>query len=161
MRPSHTPCSYPYFNKDSRDRIEDFPLDVDDAIHAATTAPGLREGNIPSALVGGLDRGMAATNEELIELCHSFLNRLRNGTAPWVVQRLNHTYGPEPVDDPSNFSFWMALVRSILLLFSKVSMMLGSNTGPSNRRTREGKIAANTVASSSLAARRSLDRTVK
>ena len=100
----------------SYDRIQDFPLEVDDAIHAATAAPGISTEDLPSAFEGGLNRGVVATNEELIELCHVFLNRLRNGTAPWVVQRLNHTYGPEPVDDPSNFSFWMALVRSSALL---------------------------------------------
>ena len=81
---------------------------MDDAIHASTATPGLID--YPSVAVGGLNRGVPATNEELMELCHTFLNKLRNGTAPWVVQRLNHTYGPEP-DDPSNFSFWMALVR--------------------------------------------------
>lgn len=88
-------------------RIDDFPLDVDDAIHASTVT---NEQDLPSAMTDGLSRGVSATNEELMELCHIFLNKLRNGTAPWVVQRLNHTYGPEPVDDPSNFSFWMALV---------------------------------------------------
>lgn len=91
-------------------RIDDFPLDVDDAIYASTAAFVTDEQDLPSALTGGLNRGVSATNEELMELCHVFLNKLRNGTAPWVVQRLNHTYGPEPVDDPSNFSFWMALV---------------------------------------------------
>lgn len=61
---------------------------------------------------GGLNRGAPATCEELIAICRAFLDKMRSGTAPWVVQRLNHTYGPEPVDNPSNFSFWMALVRA-------------------------------------------------
>ena len=39
--------------------------------------------------------------------------------------------------------------------------MLGATAGPANRRAREGKIAANTVASPSLTTRRSLDRAVK
>jgi hypothetical protein len=31
-----------------------------------------------------------------------------------VVQRLNHTYGPQPSDeDPGAFSFWMAMVLPI------------------------------------------------
>jgi hypothetical protein len=98
-------------------RIDDFPLDVDDAIHAATASPGINEQDPPSSFTGGLTRGVPATNEELMELFHEFLDKLRNGTAPWVVQRLNHTYGPEPVNDPSNFSFWMALVSSSAVLY--------------------------------------------
>ncbi|KAF8529026.1 PUA-like domain-containing protein [Hysterangium stoloniferum] len=81
--------------------IEDLHLDVDGTFHANTTSPDL-----------GLVGGVVATNEELIQFCHSFLDKLRNRTAPWVVQRLNHTYGPEP-DDPISFSFWMALVLPI------------------------------------------------
>lgn len=44
--------------------------------------------------------------------CRSFLDRLQQGTAPWVVQRLSSTYGPMPTD-PSAFSFWVALVLPI------------------------------------------------
>jgi Lon protease-like protein len=60
----------------------------------------------------GLAQHMQPTNEELIAICHAFLEQLRNGTAPWVVQRLNYTYGPMPTD-PCSFSFWMALVLPI------------------------------------------------
>ncbi|KAH7929465.1 hypothetical protein BV22DRAFT_1029515 [Leucogyrophana mollusca] len=50
----------------------------------------------------------------LISICGAFLDQLRAGTAPWVVQRLNHTYGPQPpATDPAAFSFWMALVLPI------------------------------------------------
>lgn len=50
----------------------------------------------------------------LLQTCHTFLEQLRAGTAPWVVQRLNHTYGPQPPDeDPGAFSFWMAMVLPI------------------------------------------------
>ena len=52
------------------------------------------------------------TNEQLIATCHAFLDQLRQGTAPWVVQRLNNTYGPMPTD-ASSFSFWVALVLPI------------------------------------------------
>jgi Lon protease-like protein len=45
-------------------------------------------------------------------VCHAFLDQLRQGTAPWVVQRLNNTYGPMPTD-ASSFSFWVALVLPI------------------------------------------------
>lgn len=44
-------------------------------------------------------------------VCHAFVEQLRNGTAPWVVQRLNNTFGPMPTDT-SNFTFWMAQVSS-------------------------------------------------
>jgi Lon protease-like protein len=44
--------------------------------------------------------------------CRSFLHRLQQGTAPWVVQRLSSTYGAIPTD-PSAFSFWVALVLPI------------------------------------------------
>jgi len=50
----------------------------------------------------------------LLETCHAFLSQLRAGTAPWVVQRFNYTYGPQPPDtDPGAFSFWMGMVLPI------------------------------------------------
>ena len=52
------------------------------------------------------------TTEELVAICHAFVAQLRNGTAPWVVQKLNSAYGPEP-DDIASFSFWMAQVLPI------------------------------------------------
>jgi hypothetical protein len=52
------------------------------------------------------------TNAELMSICRSFLEQLRHGTAPWVVQRLNNTYGPMPTD-ASRFSFWVALILPI------------------------------------------------
>ncbi|TFK55708.1 LON-domain-containing protein [Heliocybe sulcata] len=58
------------------------------------------------------DLGSSPTNEELMAVCHGFLDQLRHGTAPWVVQRLNNTYGPMPTT-ASEFSFWMALVLPI------------------------------------------------
>ncbi|KAF7355333.1 hypothetical protein MSAN_01449800 [Mycena sanguinolenta] len=41
------------------------------------------------------------SNEELMDTCTQFLQQLRRGTAPWVVQRLN------------NFAYWVALVLPI------------------------------------------------
>ncbi|KAG8218456.1 PUA-like domain-containing protein [Butyriboletus roseoflavus] len=50
----------------------------------------------------------------LLATCHAFLSQLHAGTAPWVVQRLNYTYGPQPPDtDPGAFSFWMGMVLPI------------------------------------------------
>jgi Lon protease-like protein len=54
------------------------------------------------------------TTRELAEICTAFLRTLSQGTAPWVVQRLNNTYGPPP--SPENiaaFGFWVALVLPI------------------------------------------------
>ncbi|KZS97578.1 LON-domain-containing protein [Sistotremastrum niveocremeum HHB9708] len=52
------------------------------------------------------------SNAELVAICHAFVDQLRSGMAPWVVQRLNNTYGPMP-SDIGNFTFWMGLVLPI------------------------------------------------
>ena len=52
------------------------------------------------------------SNEELVAICHAFIERMRKRVAPWVIHRMNETYGPVP-DDPAKLSFWMALVGSI------------------------------------------------
>lgn len=49
------------------------------------------------------------STEELMRTCKAFIDQLRSGSAPWLLQRLNNTYGPMP-EDPTLFSFWMALV---------------------------------------------------
>lgn len=57
-------------------------------------------------------RDRELSNEELLAICVSFVEQLRSGMAPWVVQRLNHTYGPMP-DDISSFTFWMGLASQL------------------------------------------------
>ncbi|KAI5452902.1 hypothetical protein NCC49_006439 [Naganishia albida] len=52
------------------------------------------------------------STEELMRTCQAFIDQLRSGSAPWLLQRLNNTYGPMP-EDPTLFSFWMALVMPI------------------------------------------------
>jgi len=52
----------------------------------------------------------AQTTEEYMAICRAFIEQLRSGSAPWLLQRLNNTYGTMPTD-PSEFSYWMALVR--------------------------------------------------
>ncbi|WWC70466.1 uncharacterized protein I206_104417 [Kwoniella pini CBS 10737] len=52
------------------------------------------------------------TTEELMAVCQAFIEQLRSGSAPWLLQRLNNTYGSMPTD-PSEFSYWMALVMPI------------------------------------------------
>ncbi|KAJ7930621.1 PUA-like domain-containing protein [Mycena leptocephala] len=52
------------------------------------------------------------SNEQLMETCTNFLEQLRRGTAPWVLQRLNNVYGAAPTD-PAAFAYWVALVLPI------------------------------------------------
>lgn len=55
------------------------------------------------------------TNEALMNKCRVFVEQIREGAAPWVVQMLNDfnkSYGNMPTD-ASKFSFWVALVLPI------------------------------------------------
>ncbi|KAF8607611.1 hypothetical protein BDV93DRAFT_519641 [Ceratobasidium sp. AG-I] len=86
------------------ERIDDYPPEVEAEIERnAMMNP--TESALPL-------RGIEQSNQELVDVCRRFLDQLRNGTAPWVVQRLNNTYGPMPTD-VSSFSFWVALVLPI------------------------------------------------
>ncbi|GAC95931.1 hypothetical protein PHSY_003509 [Pseudozyma hubeiensis SY62] len=52
--------------------------------------------------------------EELVDICTSFIETLRSGSAPWLLSRLNHTYGPMPsADEVERLGYWMALVMPI------------------------------------------------
>ncbi|CAE6509580.1 unnamed protein product [Rhizoctonia solani] len=85
-------------------RIDDYPPEVEAEIERiAMMNP--TEGDLTM-------RGIERSNQELVDVCRRFLDQLRNGTAPWVVQRLNNTYGPMP-NDVASFSFWVALVLPI------------------------------------------------
>jgi Lon protease-like protein len=59
-----------------------------------------------------LDLPSQPSNQDLISSCKAFLARLKQGAAPWVVQRLSSTYGAMP-SDPALFSFWVALILPI------------------------------------------------
>ncbi|CAI2161917.1 8695_t:CDS:1 [Funneliformis geosporum] len=52
------------------------------------------------------------TTSELIGISRDFIETLRNGNTPWLLQRLNSVYGDMP-DDPSDFSYWVASVIPI------------------------------------------------
>jgi hypothetical protein len=59
--------------------------------------------------------------QELVNLCLGFLDQIRRGAAPWVIQRLNRlkeVYGPMPTD-PAHFSFWMAMVSRSYKIFGR------------------------------------------
>jgi len=68
------------------------------------TAPPSAPGEDPST--------QAQTTEELMAICRAFIEQLRSGSAPWLTQRLNNTYGTMP-EGPDEFSYWMALVMPI------------------------------------------------
>ncbi|KAI0036838.1 PUA-like domain-containing protein [Vararia minispora EC-137] len=104
------------------ERIDDFDdeLDVDEA---ATTVPvptpddrafvlTIPSVSAPAPAPPPVPPGTRTDPNELLDICHAFLNQLRQGAAPWVVQRLNNTYGPMP-SDANKFSFWMAMLLPI------------------------------------------------
>lgn len=68
--------------------------------------------DIPASVETLLSNATPITTAELIETCTGFLTALRQGTAPWVVQRLNSACGPQP-SDPAQFSFWIAMILPI------------------------------------------------
>jgi len=47
------------------------------------------------------------SKEDMMAYCREFVQMLRSGSAPWVLQRLNSTIGPMPTN-PADFSWWMA-----------------------------------------------------
>ncbi|EPQ59241.1 hypothetical protein GLOTRDRAFT_70507, partial [Gloeophyllum trabeum ATCC 11539] len=107
------------------ERIDDFAEELDDVdsvelsvfadSNSSTSTPSLGALLPPPMSVPSTSapsRPPSPTNAELVAICHGFLDQLRHGTAPWVVQRLNNTYGPMPTT-ASEFSFWMALVLPI------------------------------------------------
>lgn len=47
------------------------------------------------------------TIEELLKEASEFISHLRNGSAPWLLQRVQLTHGEVP-NDPTVFAFWVA-----------------------------------------------------
>ncbi|KAK9721089.1 hypothetical protein K7432_003694 [Basidiobolus ranarum] len=54
----------------------------------------------------------AISLEEMMITVKQFINSLRDGSAPWLLQRLDTTYGSMP-NQPEEFSFWAASVIPI------------------------------------------------
>lgn len=52
------------------------------------------------------------STQQLVDVCLDFVQMLRSGSAPWVLQRLKNTIGPMPTN-PSDFSYWMAEVMPV------------------------------------------------
>jgi len=90
----------------------------------APTRPGLPRSQTSTGRPASSGAGMSApspapandghepSTAELMGMCKDFIEQLRSGSAPWLLQRLNSTYGPMP-EDASTFSYWMALVMPI------------------------------------------------
>ena len=115
--------------------IEDFPEELEDTLGAALREKAALEAENQTAAVPTTLAASATSpppspstvtpltrlpttpldtiNEALMDKCRTFVERLRDGAAPWIVQQLNDSYGNMPTDAP-NFSFWVALVRFIV-----------------------------------------------
>ena len=97
---------------------------VEPAGSTSSSRPGLPRSNTSVGRPGSSGPGMANLGQapvdetrepstaELMGVCTDFIDQLRSGSAPWLLQRLNSTYGPMP-EDASTFSYWMALVMPI------------------------------------------------
>ncbi|KAA1466388.1 hypothetical protein DENSPDRAFT_876473 [Dentipellis sp. KUC8613] len=101
---------------DYQEELDEFD-DTEESLIEALQVPGTASvPEIPSSTAGSTSRSAALppvpSNEALMEICRAFVDQLQRGAAPWVVQRLNTAVGPMPTD-PSNFSFWMAVVLPI------------------------------------------------
>lgn len=77
-----------------------------------TTPPSNTPGSSPLLTLHLGPRPLESSNEALMNKCRTFVEQLRDGAAPWIVQKLNDSYGNMPTD-ASNFSFWVALVLPI------------------------------------------------
>lgn len=55
---------------------------------------------------------MELTNAQLVDVCKGFVEALRTGSTPWLLQRLNSSLPPMP-EDPREFTWWMAMLMPI------------------------------------------------
>ena len=92
---------------------------------APSTRPALPRSN--SSYQGGSSSNLNPADlstAELMTICQGFIDQLRSGSAPWLLQRLNNTYGPMP-SDPSVCGYWMASVSAVLhLILTQRSLTL-------------------------------------
>lgn len=77
------------------------------APQTATSPPPQSPSGSPPA-----QQAVELSTNELMSICLEFVDTLRSGSAPWVLQRLNNTIGPMPTN-PSDFSYWMAEVMPV------------------------------------------------
>lgn len=72
--------------------------------HRVISSPAIQQPPAPLPV-----EDLVLSTDEYMNICRSFISQLESGSAPWLLQRLNNTYGRMPTD-PSEFSYWMALV---------------------------------------------------
>jgi len=140
------------------------------------TTPGAVSGALASLTKNEptLPRSDAEEMQQSTDACRAFLVQIQRGAAPWVVQRLNHVYGPMPTD-PRHFTYWMAMVR---ILFSFLSMFglarmrawpvcpsaiayRDKPTGPADRRYGKGQTSTSEIAAASSSLGGALDRAIE
>jgi hypothetical protein len=76
---------------------------------AAPSSSSASSTSTPPAYVPLTSNPADLSTAELMAICESFIDQLRSGSAPWLLQRLNNTYGPIP-SDPVLCGYWMASV---------------------------------------------------
>ena len=80
-----------------------------------TTQPTTSNVVTSELIVASLGRTEDPSTDELVETCRSFVNQMKSGSAPFVVQQLNNTYGNEPTDDIVAFAWWIAAVSQLYI----------------------------------------------
>lgn len=65
----------------------------------------------PPSTPGTSETEREQSTEELIATCVSFIETIKSGSAPWLMTRLNSTYGPMPEPhEVEKFGYWIASV---------------------------------------------------
>ncbi|SDA01603.1 BZ3500_MvSof-1268-A1-R1_Chr10-2g02833 [Microbotryum saponariae] len=92
------------------ERVYDIPQDQEAQLERQALARNTQS-TAPSLTMTDT-RQIERSTSDLMDICLEFVSTLRNGSAPWVLQRLNNTIGPMPTT-PADFSFWMAEVMPV------------------------------------------------
>lgn len=70
-------------------------------------APALSEPTTSTA-----DDSVELTNKQLLDECKNFVEALRTGSTPWLLQRLSSSLPPMP-EDAREFTWWMAMLMPV------------------------------------------------
>jgi Lon protease-like protein len=83
------------------------PAHTSQAHSAIPGAPTLSDPTNPTA-----DDSVELTNAQLLEVCKGFVEALRTGSTPWLLQRLSSSLPPMP-EDAREFTWWMAMLMPV------------------------------------------------
>ena len=89
------------------ERRDDIPIADEEAIEAAQTAGA----GVPAAFGGAAWTSLPT--QELLHLCHRFVDHMRAVSMPWLREDNLATFGPRP-DDAAVFPYWFASVLPIV-----------------------------------------------